>query len=96
MLLRLAAGGVRGCGSGGGARGDARFPARPRECLRLSDSPHRLPSSCSDFESAYALERHQCTKAYKKALKAMQGTAPHTQGDAEAAAGMGRPDNGRN
>ena len=49
-----------------------------------------------DFESRVALERHQTTKAYKKQLRALtQGKPPHTQSDAEEAAGMGKPDNGK-
>jgi len=49
-----------------------------------------------DFENAAALERHMLSRPYRRKLKELQtGPAPHTQLDAEAAAGMGLPDNGR-
>ncbi|XWS55866.1 hypothetical protein CRYUN_Cryun09bG0036700 [Craigia yunnanensis] len=39
-------------------------------------------------------DEHFKTKRHKKRLKQMSGPAPHTQLDAELAAGMGMPDNG--
>ena len=43
-----------------------------------------------------ALERHMKTKQYKRDKKrVLNGPAPHEQHDAEAAAGMGAPDNGK-
>ena len=48
------------------------------------------------FESKEALERHMKTKQYKRDKKrVLNGPAPHEQRDAEAAAGMGAPDNGK-
>lgn len=49
------------------------------------------------FTDANALAAHNKTKPHKRRLKALgQGAAkPHTQADAEAAAGMGKPDNGK-
>ena len=48
------------------------------------------------FESEEALERHMKTKQYKRDKKrVLNGPAPHEQRDAEAAAGMGAPDNGK-
>mmetsp|Transcript_44558 Transcript_44558/g.71535 ORF Transcript_44558/g.71535 Transcript_44558/m.71535 type:complete len:161 (+) Transcript_44558:459-941(+) len=48
------------------------------------------------FESADALTRHQTTKQFKRDRKrVVKGPAPHEQHDAEAAAGMGAPDNGK-
>eukprot|EP00252_Welwitschia_mirabilis_P021323 TRINITY_DN544_c0_g1_i1.p1 TRINITY_DN544_c0_g1~~TRINITY_DN544_c0_g1_i1.p1 ORF type:complete len:126 (+),score=19.88 TRINITY_DN544_c0_g1_i1:135-512(+) len=46
------------------------------------------------FANASIRDEHFRTKRHKKRLKAMQGPAPHTQLDAELAAGMGMPDNG--
>ncbi|KAJ4778184.1 Zinc finger protein 593 [Rhynchospora pubera] len=37
---------------------------------------------------------HYKSKAHKKKVKQMAGPAPHTQLDADLAAGMGMPDNG--
>ncbi|OAY65950.1 zinc finger C2H2 protein ECU02_0310 [Ananas comosus] len=39
-------------------------------------------------------EEHFRSKRHKKRVKQMNGPAPHTQLDAELAAGMGMPDNG--
>ena len=48
------------------------------------------------FESAEALARHQKTKQFKRDRKrVLNGPAPHEQHDADAAAGMGPPDNGK-
>lgn len=48
------------------------------------------------FESADALARHQKTKQFKRDKKRiLNGPAPHEQRDAEAAAGVGAPDNGK-
>ena len=48
------------------------------------------------FESQDALTRHQKSKQYKRdRKKVLTGPAPHEQGDADAAAGMGPPDNGK-
>ncbi|KAL3694908.1 hypothetical protein R1sor_008559 [Riccia sorocarpa] len=46
------------------------------------------------FTSANIRDDHFKTKLHKKRVKLMKGAAPHTQLDAELAAGMGRPDNG--
>ena len=49
------------------------------------------------FTDENALASHNKTKPHKRRMKELGlGTArPHTQADAEAAAGMGPPDNGR-
>jgi len=48
------------------------------------------------FSTREGLESHMKTKAYKRAVKALTyGAKPHTDVDAEMAAGMGRADNGR-
>ncbi|CAI9097969.1 OLC1v1034496C1 [Oldenlandia corymbosa var. corymbosa] len=46
------------------------------------------------FASAEVRDEHFKTKRHRKRLKLMAGPAPHTQLDAELAAGMGMPDNG--
>jgi hypothetical protein len=46
------------------------------------------------FQRLEALSTHQKTKAHKKRIKELQGAKPHVQADAEAAAGMGKVDNG--
>lgn len=46
------------------------------------------------FISEVALADHGKTKAHKKRVKELTGAKPHSQADAEWAAGMGRPDNG--
>ncbi|WOL13270.1 zinc finger C2H2 protein [Canna indica] len=46
------------------------------------------------FASEEVLEEHFRSKRHKKRMKQMMGPAPHTQQDAELAAGMGMPDNG--
>eukprot|EP00249_Psilotum_nudum_P004052 c17579_g1_i1 orf=103-480(+) len=46
------------------------------------------------FVSAAFRDEHFRTKRHKKRIKLMQGEAPHTQLDAELAAGMSMPDNG--
>ncbi|KAH7292797.1 hypothetical protein KP509_29G086200 [Ceratopteris richardii] len=46
------------------------------------------------FSSSAVMDEHFRTKRHKKRVKMMQGDAPHTQLDAELAAGMGEPDNG--
>ena len=46
------------------------------------------------FVDAANLERHESTKPHRKRVKQIMGDRPHNQGDAEAAAGMGKPDNG--
>eukprot|EP00899_Mesostigma_viride_P003284 jgi/Mesvir1/12957/Mv05970-RA.1 len=51
--------------------------------------------ACSrDFQSAKILEEHEKTKPHKKKLKSILKEKPHSQRDAEMAAGMGKPDNG--
>jgi len=40
------------------------------------------------------LVKHEKTKPHKKRVKELLGDRPHNQRDAEAAAGMGAPDNG--
>lgn len=48
------------------------------------------------FVSAEALAAHMKTKEYKRAVKRLKNEpAPHSERDAEMAAGMGAPDNGR-
>ena len=48
------------------------------------------------FESKDAMERHMKTKQYKRDKKrVLNGPAPHEQKDADSAAGMGAPDNGK-
>lgn len=48
------------------------------------------------FSSAEGLASHMKTKEYKRAVKRLRTEGkPHGQLDAELAAGMGRPDNGR-
>ncbi|KAL5981780.1 hypothetical protein ACLOJK_015844 [Asimina triloba] len=46
------------------------------------------------FANEAIRDEHFQTKRHKKRMKLMEGPAPHTQLDAELAAGMGRPDNG--
>eukprot|EP00884_Botryococcus_braunii_P016158 jgi/Botrbrau1/3225/Bobra.174_1s0002.1 len=46
------------------------------------------------FGTAIALAEHQRSKPHKRRVKALKGPRPHNQRDAEAAAGMGPPDNG--
>ncbi|MBA0551428.1 hypothetical protein Golob_022312 [Gossypium lobatum] len=46
------------------------------------------------FANPTVRDEHFKTKRHKKRLKQMSGPAPHTQLDAELAAGMGMPDNG--
>ncbi|CAN6459097.1 unnamed protein product [Victoria cruziana] len=46
------------------------------------------------FANSSVRDEHFRTKRHKKRLKQMMGPAPHTQLDAELAAGMGTPDNG--
>ncbi|KAL0336914.1 UNVERIFIED_CONTAM: hypothetical protein Scaly_1966500 [Sesamum calycinum] len=49
---------------------------------------------CRYFASVAVRDEHFKTKRHRKRLKQMMGPAPHTQLDAELAAGMGMPDNG--
>jgi bud site selection protein 20 len=57
--------------------------------------------SCSKYcVSSTALQQHQRTKPHKRRLSEMvrlkqSGQRPHTAADAEHAAGMGAPDNGK-
>ncbi|KAL8214479.1 hypothetical protein R6Q57_003928 [Mikania cordata] len=46
------------------------------------------------FANVAVRDEHFKTKRHKKRLKMMAGPAPHTQLDADLAAGMGMPDNG--
>ncbi|CAA6666559.1 unnamed protein product [Spirodela intermedia] len=46
------------------------------------------------FATAEVRDEHFKTKLHKKRVKQMMGPAPHTQLDADLAAGMGMPDNG--
>ncbi|KAG8087602.1 hypothetical protein GUJ93_ZPchr0010g7443 [Zizania palustris] len=46
------------------------------------------------FASESVKEEHYRSKRHKKRIKQMSGPAPHTQLDADIAAGMGMPDNG--
>ncbi|CBI30137.3 unnamed protein product, partial [Vitis vinifera] len=46
------------------------------------------------FANVAVRDEHFKTKRHKKRLKQMMGPAPHTQLDADLAAGMGLPDNG--
>ncbi|XP_021770573.1 zinc finger protein 593-like [Chenopodium quinoa] len=46
------------------------------------------------FSNVAVRDEHFKSKRHKKRLKIMLGPAPHTQLDAELAAGMGMPDNG--
>ncbi|XP_078442618.1 zinc finger (C2H2 type) family protein [Wolffia australiana] len=46
------------------------------------------------FASEAVKQEHLKTKIHKKRVKQMMGPAPHTQLDADLAAGMGMPDNG--
>ena len=46
------------------------------------------------FVDAGALAGHERTKPHKRRVKELHGARPHSQRDADAAAGMGRPDNG--
>jgi bud site selection protein 20 len=47
------------------------------------------------FVSEVALLSHQKEKPHKKRVKELLGARPHNQGDADWAAGMGAPDNGK-
>ncbi|XP_027365627.1 zinc finger protein 593 [Abrus precatorius] len=46
------------------------------------------------FSNVAVRDEHFKTKRHKRRVKQMMGPAPHTQLDAELAAGMGMPDNG--
>ncbi|XXG84776.1 hypothetical protein AAC387_Pa11g0007 [Persea americana] len=46
------------------------------------------------FANVSVRDQHFQTKKHRKRVKQMMGPAPHTQLDAELAAGMGMPDNG--
>lgn len=46
------------------------------------------------FSTVVVRDEHFKSKRHKKRLKLMSGPAPHTQLDADLAAGMGMPDNG--
>ncbi|KAI3878092.1 hypothetical protein MKW98_003032 [Papaver atlanticum] len=46
------------------------------------------------FANVSVRDDHFNTKKHKKRVKFMKGPAPHTQLDADIAAGMGMPDNG--
>ncbi|KAK4765802.1 hypothetical protein SAY87_007444 [Trapa incisa] len=46
------------------------------------------------FSNVSVRDEHFKTKRHKKRAKQMMGPAPHTQLDADLAAGMGMPDNG--
>ncbi|CAD5190127.1 unnamed protein product [Musa acuminata subsp. malaccensis] len=46
------------------------------------------------FASEDVRDEHFRSKRHKKRVKQMSGPAPHTQLDADLAAGMGMPDNG--
>ncbi|CAL5350937.1 unnamed protein product [Camellia sinensis] len=46
------------------------------------------------FASVAVRDEHFKTKRHRKRVKQMMGPAPHTQLDADLAAGMGMPDNG--
>ncbi|KAL6574877.1 hypothetical protein OROMI_012162 [Orobanche minor] len=46
------------------------------------------------FANATVRDEHFKTKRHRKRTQLMMGPAPHTQLDAELAAGMGMPDNG--
>ncbi|KAJ4872170.1 zinc finger (C2H2 type) family protein [Raphanus sativus] len=46
------------------------------------------------FSKASVRDDHFKTKKHKKRVKIMNGPAPHSQLDADLAAGMGMPDNG--
>ncbi|XP_020276231.1 zinc finger C2H2 protein ECU02_0310 [Asparagus officinalis] len=46
------------------------------------------------FASEAVMVEHNGSKRHRKRVKLMMGPAPHTQLDAELAAGMGMPDNG--
>lgn len=46
------------------------------------------------FVSGHALAKHTSSKPHKRRAKQLAGAKPHTQADADAAAGMGAPDDG--
>ncbi|KAL2502733.1 zinc finger (C2H2 type) family protein [Forsythia ovata] len=46
------------------------------------------------FANVTVRDEHFKTKKHRRRVKQMMGPAPHTQLDAELAAGMGMPDNG--
>lgn len=46
------------------------------------------------FVSDKAKVDHERTKQHKKRVKELQGPKPHSQADADWAAGLGMPDNG--
>lgn len=60
---------------------------------------HYCIACAKHFTDAAALKSHTTTKPHKRSVAklasmALSGTKPHTAADAEASAGMGRPDNG--
>lgn len=77
-----------------GPSGTAAHPVR----LELDDTPgggrHYCVPCSRHFISALALSKHAQGKPHKRRAKALQGARPHGQRDAEAAAGVGKPDNG--
>lgn len=77
-----------------GPSGTAAHPVR----LELDDTPgggrHYCVPCSRHFVSALALSKHAQGKPHKRRAKALQGARPHGQRDAEAAAGVGKPDNG--
>ena len=55
---------------------------------------HYCVSCARYFVSGHALAKHAATKPHKRRLKQLAGAKPHSQADANAAAGMGAPDDG--
>ena len=82
--------GVSGCAVGSSSAPTCLHPLynRTRPCVLAS-----LPPCRRFFQSAEALAAFRATKAYKRLVK-RRAEQPHTQADADAAAGMGRPHNG--
>ncbi|KAK6943861.1 hypothetical protein RJ641_024963 [Dillenia turbinata] len=67
-------------------------PHRKVKKRRFSHKSARLTNRY--FSTVAVRDEHFKTKRHKKRVKQMMGPAPHTQLDAELAAGMGMPDNG--
>ena len=77
-----------------GPSGTSAEPAR----LTFDDTPgggrHYCVPCSRHFLSALSLSKHAQGKPHKRRVKSLQGARPHRQRDADAAAGVGKPDNG--
>ncbi|ONM03864.1 Zinc finger protein 593 [Zea mays] len=78
-----------------GSHGGVTVPVWSRRCLVVASQDIWLwAGNHRYFASESVKDDHYRSKRHKKRVKVMSGPAPHTQLDAELAAGMGKPDNG--